>query len=142
MDKGYVAKTSIDIRAKPESVWKALTDPELIKRYLFGTEASSDWKVGSPIVYRGTWEGKAYEDKGLILENVPNRVFKSTYWSGLSGLPDLPENYNTVSYELAPIGAGTRLSVVQDNNPTQEGKAQAEDNWRIVLKALKELLES
>ncbi len=142
MDKGYVAKASIDIRAEPGSVWKALTDPELIKRYLFGTEASSDWKVGSPITYRGTWEGKTYEDKGLILEIVPNRIFKSTYWSGLSGLPDVPENYNTVSYELAPVGGGTRLSVAQDNNPSEEGKAQAEGNWLIVLKALKELLEA
>lgn len=142
MGKGYVAKASIDIRAKPESVWKALTDPELIKRYLFGTEASSDWKVGSPITYRGTWQGKAYEDKGLILEIVPNRIFKSTYWSGLSGLPDIPENYNTVSYELESIGNGTRLSVAQDNNPTEEGKVQAEGNWLVVLKALKELLES
>lgn len=142
MGKGYVAKASIDIRAKPESVWKALTDPELIKRYLFGTQASSDWKVGSTITYRGTWQGKPYEDKGIILEIEPNRIFKSTYWSGLSGLPDIPENYNTVSYELAPVGGGTRLSVAQDNNSTEEGKAQAEGNWLVVLKALKELLES
>jgi uncharacterized protein YndB with AHSA1/START domain len=141
MEVGKVARASIDIKAKPEELWRALIDPAMIKRYLFGTEASSDWKVGSAISYRGTWEGKAYEDKGRILELAPGRLFKSTYWSGLSGKPDLPENYATVTYELAPTAIGTRISVAQDNNPSEEAKAQAEGNWRTVLGALKELLE-
>lgn len=142
MAKGYVAAAAVVIRAKPEKVWSALLDPDMIKRYLFGTEASSDWKVGSSITYRGEWKGQAYEDKGTILELEPERRFVSTYWSGMSGLPDSPENYATVAYELAPEGEGTRLGVSQDNNPSEEAKAQAEGNWRGVLDALKALLES
>lgn len=141
MGKGLVAQTSILIEADAEKVWRALTDPALIKRYLYGTEAVSDWKVGSPISYRGVWEGKAYEDKGRILEIEPGRLFKSSYWSAFSGLADSPDNYNTVTYSLES-GESTRLTVTQDNIPSEEGMAQAEGNWRMVLQALKELLEN
>jgi uncharacterized protein YndB with AHSA1/START domain len=141
MSRGFIAEASILIDAKPEKVWKALTDPDLIKRYLYGTEADSDWKVGSPITYKGVWEGRPYEDKGRILEIEPGRLFKSSYWSAFSSLPDSPENYNTVTYELG-AGDSTTLTVTQDNIPSEEGRAQAEGNWRMVLQALKELLEN
>jgi len=47
--KGFVAKKSLIINAPIAKVWDALVNPELIKHYLFGTEAISDWEVGSPI---------------------------------------------------------------------------------------------
>ena len=141
MSKALVAETSILIEAGAEKVWKALTDPALIKRYLYGTEAISDWKVGSPITYKGVWEGKPYEDKGRILEIESGILLKSSYWSAFSGLADSPENYSTVTYRIVP-GESTKLTVSQDNIPSEEGRAQAEGNWRMVLQALKELLEN
>ena len=54
-------KVSRDINAPVSKVWQALTDPALIKQYLFGTETKSDWKKGSSITYTGVWEGKSYE---------------------------------------------------------------------------------
>ncbi|RPI32545.1 MAG: SRPBCC domain-containing protein [Chloroflexota bacterium] len=142
MNKSYLAQASVSIDAPPAKVWDALTRPEMIKQYLFGTEVSTDWQVGSPITYRGTWEGKAYEDKGKILQIEPGKLLVSTFWSSLSGLPDLPENYNTVRYELAPEGNGTRLTLIQDNNPTQEDAGHSEQNWKMVLDGLKKLVES
>jgi uncharacterized protein YndB with AHSA1/START domain len=137
----YTATASIEVKATDESVWKALVDPALIKQYLFGTEAVSDWKQGSAIFYRGVWEGKPYEDKGRILEVVPPKRFKSTYWSAFSGLPDRPENYNTVTYTLERGDGGTFLTVIQDNIPTQEAADHSTVNWSTVLKAIKALLE-
>ncbi len=141
MRGSHVARASIEVNARAERVWKALTDPKLIKQYLFGTEAASDWKVGSPITYKGVWQGKAYEDKGTILEIVPNRLLKSTYWSGMSGLEDKPENYNTVTYELSESRGRTTVTVSQDNNPTRASADHSQANWAIVLKSLKDLLE-
>ncbi len=141
MAKGLTASASIEIGRGPQEVWRALVDPRLIKLYLFGTEAESDWRVGSSITYRGTWEGKAYEDKGVILEIEPGRRLRSTYWSAFSGLPDAPENYNEVTYELEPGAGSTRLTVIQDNNRSEEGRSRAESNWRTVLAALKEVVE-
>src|SRR5512137_2381004 len=101
MSKTYVAKAAITINAPASKVWDALTKPDLIQQYLFGTEVTTDWRVGSPITYKGTWAGKTYEDKGRILQIEPGKLLVSTYWSSLSGVPDIPENYKTVRYELS-----------------------------------------
>src|SRR4030081_526895 len=95
-----VATAQIDIAATTSQVWNALTDPAQIKRYLFGTEVESDWQPGSPIIWRGEYQGKAFQDKGEILENEPYHRLTLTHFSPLSGLPDQPENYHTVTYEL------------------------------------------
>src|SRR5258708_16104425 len=141
MSKTLTSTTSITIRASATRVWEALTKPELIKQYLFGTNVKSDWKVGSSITYSGTWEGKAYEDKGKVLQIEPGKLLVSTFWSSLAGLPDVPENYKTVRYELSPAGSGTRLTITQDNNATQEEANHSGQNWKMVLDGLKKLLE-
>ena len=138
---GLTARQSIFIRAHPGIVWKALTDPDMIRQYLFGTEAVSDWKVDSPIRYRGVWEGKPYEDKGVVLAARPGKLLETTYWSSMSGLPDLPKNYKKVSYRLRPEKDGTRLTVTQDNNASREEKDHSEKNWKMVLEGLKKVVE-
>ena len=141
MSKTPTAKATTTINAPAPKVWDALTKPELIKQYLFGTEVKTDWKVGSPITYRGEWQGKAYEDKGKILEIEPGKRMVSTFWSSLGGLPDTPENYKTVHYELSPEGERTKLTITQDNNASQEEATHSEQNWRTVLDGIKKLLE-
>ena len=139
----FIATKSIIINASPERVWEGLTNPKIVKQYLFGTEITSDWKVDSPIKYKGVWEGKPYEDKGTIIEIEPPKVLKSTYYSHLSQKEDKPENYNTITYELFPgAEATTQLTVTQDNNATQVEADEAERNWVMVLDALKKWLES
>ncbi len=141
MESNLIANSQITINVPAAKVWEALTKPELIKKYLFGTEAKSDWKVGSPITYKGVWEGKAYEDKGVILEFVPNKKLVSTYWSGFAGKPDVPENYQKVSYELEEKDGQTTLKITQENNPTAESAEHSGDNWKMVLGKMKEILE-
>jgi uncharacterized protein YndB with AHSA1/START domain len=140
-NQDFIAQSEVTINAPAAKVWEALTNPELIKQYLFGTEVTTDWHVGSPITYRGEWQGKSYEDKGQILEIEPEKRLVSTFWSSLAGKPDTPENYSTIRYELAAEGQGTRLTLTQDNNATQEEADHSEQNWNTVLGQLKELLE-
>lgn len=142
MSKGFVATTSIHINSPASKVWDALTKPELIKQYLFGTQVTTDWKVGSPITYTGVWQGKEYEDKGKILQVEPNKLLVSTFWSALSGVPDIPDNYQTVRYELSEEGSATKLTIVQDNNATQADADHSAQNWNMVLDSLKNLLEA
>jgi uncharacterized protein YndB with AHSA1/START domain len=141
MSGNHIAKATIVIDAPRSKVWEALTKPELIKQYLFGTEVSTDWKVGNPITYKGLWEGKPYEDKGKILEIEPGKLLVSTFWSALSGTPDIPENYQTVRYELSAKSEATRLTVTQDNIASQEAADQYGQNWKMVLEEMKKLLE-
>ena len=83
MNTNHIAKQSVTINAPAAKVWEALVNPAMIKQYLFGTEVQTDWKVGSPIIYKGTWEGKDYLDKGTIIDLVPGRLLLTTYWSSL-----------------------------------------------------------
>ena len=137
----FTSKTSTTINAPASKVWDALTRPDLIKQYLFGTEVTTDWQVGSPITYKGIWNGKAYEDKGRVLQIETENLLVSTFWSSLSGLPDVPANYKTVRYELTPSGSGTRLTIIQDNNDSQEEAIHTEQNWKMVLGGIKKLLD-
>ena len=141
MNRKFTATATTTIDAPVSRVWQALVTPEIIKQYLFDTDVISDWNVGSPIIYRGEWEGKPFEDKGKILEIEPEKTLKSTHWSPLSGVPDTPENYHTVTIELSEQGEGTRVSLEQDNNDDEKAREHSEQNWRAVLEGLKKEVE-
>jgi uncharacterized protein YndB with AHSA1/START domain len=142
MNNTFLATASTMIKAPASKVWEALTKPELIKQYLFGTQVTTDWQVGSPITYKGIWNGKAYEDKGRVLQIEIGNLLVSSFWSSLSGLPDIPANYKTVRYELASVDNATRLTITQDNNDSREEAKHSEQNWIMVLDGIKKLLES
>jgi uncharacterized protein YndB with AHSA1/START domain len=141
-NKSYIAKATIIIHAPTSKVWDALTEPRLIKQYMFGTDVTTDWKVGSPITYKGIWNGKPYEDKGKVLQVESGKQITSTFWSSLSGVPDIPENYKTVGYQLSVEGSSTRLTITQDNNETQDEASHSEQNWKMVLEGIKKLVEA
>lgn len=141
MKSNITGKASISINASASKVWEALTTPSIIKQYFFGTDAVSDWKVGSPLIFKGEWQGNKYEDKGTILESVPQKLFKYSYWSSMSGMEDKPENYVDVTYALAGNNDGTTLTITQENIPDEKTKEHSEENWRKVIGDLKNLLE-
>jgi uncharacterized protein YndB with AHSA1/START domain len=141
MDKNFIAKASIKINAPRSKVWEALTAPKYTKKIFFGADVISNWKVGSPIIYKGEWEGKPYEDKGLILKFEPEKLLVTTHWSPLSGVPDIPENYHTVSYELSGQDGSTEVKLTQDNNASEDEKMHSEQNWKMMLENMKKMLE-
>ena len=138
----HVATAETEIDASPAEVWAALTDPEQIKEYMFGSQVVTDWKQGSPIVWKGEYEGKKYEDKGEIVEIEPERSLKVTHFSPLSGKEDRPENYHTLLYELEERGGRTRVSISQDNNPSEEAAEHSRTNWEKMLAGLKQVVEA
>ena len=142
MTNSITASTAIRIKAPVEKVWDALTKPEIIRQYFFGTEAISDWKVGHPVWFRGEWQGKSYEDKGIITANEPNKLLSYSYWSSMSGREDRPENYANVAYELSEQNNETELTITQDNIADEKTKEHSMQNWQTVLQDLKKLLEN
>lgn len=139
----YEASTSIDVDVPPEQVWRALVEPDLIAKYMHGTAVDTDWTVGSPVVWRGEWQDKPYEDKGEVLAFDPPRRLAVTHWSPLTGEPDEPANYHHVTYELESLaGDRTRLSLVHGNSPTQEAAdAMVANGWRPMMQTIKEVAE-
>ena len=142
MPDKLIATASIHITADSSAIWKALITPELIKQYLFGTETECDWKVGSPIFFRGEYQGNKYEDKGTILDIRPGTLLKYNYWSSMSGTSDRPEHYSNVTYQLTPNGSSTLLTITQDGITTEKSKQHSEQNWDYVLNAIKKLVEA
>ena len=142
MSSTFIANVEITINAPIAQVWKALTDPEIVKQYFFGTNlVVKEWKVGGTILYKGEWQGKQYEDKGIILEYIPEKLLVTNYWSGFSGKPDVPENYQRITYTLIPVNGATKLTIKQENVPSEESKKHSEQNWAMVLDGMKKLLE-
>lgn len=141
MVSGYVATAQCEIDAPPLEVWRALTDRELIKQYMFGSEVTTDWKPGSPITWQGEFEGRAYEDKGEIISFEPGRLLEVTHFSPLTGQDDRPENYHRVRYDLQPTDTGTRVQLTQDNNSSAEEAEHSGANWQMMLDGLKKVAE-
>jgi uncharacterized protein YndB with AHSA1/START domain len=142
MSKGFLAKVLLHIDAPEAAVWKALTDPAIIKKYMFDADVASDWKTGSVISIKGIWKGAPYEDKGIVLESVPGRKLVYTHFSPLSGLPDKPENYHTITITLDAKGTETDLTLTQDNNATEEEKKHSEGNWSMMMNGMKKVAEA
>ena len=142
MKNELIAKASISIHAPVHKVWNALVKPEMIKQYMFGTDVISDWKEGSPITWKGVWDGKPYEDKGIILKMDVERTLQYSHYSPLEGQPDKPGNYHTVTYLLSGKGDNTIVSITQDNNVNVKAKEHSRKNWEMMLASLKKILEA
>lgn len=141
MENNLVAKAQIEINSSVDKVWDALTNPEKIKKYFFGTDVETDWKVGSPIIWKGSWEGKSYEDKGKILKFEKNKIISYNHFSPLTRLADVPANYHTVTTKLFKEDKKTKVVLTQDGNKNEEEQKHSEENWKMILEGLKKFVE-
>jgi uncharacterized protein YndB with AHSA1/START domain len=142
VSKNSVATASVTVHASRERVWAALTDPEIIRQYMFGSVVTSDWMPGSTITYAGEYEGKKYEDHGTILEVREPELLRSTHFSPLSGKPDVPENYHELTYTLTAQDDDTTVRLTQDNNANATDAEHSAANWTQMLEGLKTVVES
>jgi uncharacterized protein YndB with AHSA1/START domain len=130
------------IDAPADAIWNALTSRSALKSFFFGADVDTDWQVGHPIRFKGTFKGKAYEDKGEIRRFEPARHLSFSHWSAMSGMADAPENYHLVAFDLEPQGNSTEVTLTQSNlsgeiKPSDiEHRAEYEKNWRAVLDGL------
>lgn len=141
MNKTLIATASIEIKASPDWVWDALVNPEKIKVYLFGTNTSSQWTLGSDIIFEGEYQGQQYRDKGKITAIEKNKIVQYTYWTGFSGLEDKEENYSLVRFELQAVGDGTLLQLTQEGFPNEQAAGHSANAWKQIVEAIKNLVE-
>ena len=134
-------KKVISINAPKSKVWDALTNPDIISQWLFGTKVISDWKEGSSIFFTGNWQGTDYTDKGTILKFDTEKVFQYSYWSGFSGLPDSPENYSVITFELSSKDNSTVLTLTQSNFASETTYENSDNNWTSTLGLMKNTVE-
>jgi uncharacterized protein YndB with AHSA1/START domain len=144
MVKELVVRRSLTIKAPAPRVWEILTDPEHTKKYMFGCEVISDWKIGSPLLWKGAKDGVIYV-KGNLLALDKEKLFEFTVFDPNSGIEDAPSNYSTVTIELTPGNGSTALSVTQgDFAGMADGNNRfmsTEAGWDMVLPKIKEMAE-
>jgi uncharacterized protein YndB with AHSA1/START domain len=151
MNNELIVKNEITINAPSAVVWDALTNPEQTKKYMFGCETVSDWNLGSPLLWKGSWEGKDMVFvKGSIVGIEPGKFLAyTTIDPNNPAVADIPENYLTVTYSLSEKNGQTLLTVTQgDYSKVAEGeKRYAEaynggEGWNPILVEIKKLTET
>ena len=141
------ASASVVVDRPRHQVWKALTEPDLVSQYFMGATVKTDWQVGHPITFSGTWKDKPFEDKGEILTFEPGEEMSYSHWSPLSGADDVPDNYHVVHISLDDADGGTRVTLEQSNlnggvtDADRSSRADYEKNWTSTLEGLKKVAE-
>ncbi len=141
MNKDLIVQKSVQVSAPVSKVWEALTNPEMVKQYLFGTQLVTNWQVGSSIVFQGSYEGKEYQDKGEIVQFEPEKLLQYTYLSSFSGLENKEENYSLVTYEVSGVDGDVTLKVSQKGFANEQAREHSESSWNMVLNGIKKLVE-
>ena len=149
MSQPLIVKNTIDIQAPAARVWDALTNPAQTKKYMFGCEALSDWKEGSPLIWKGNFNGvELVAVKGSVVSIRPGQFLAYTTIDPNSTVADKPENYLTVTYELAEEDGHTLLTATQgDYSSVAEGDKRYQETiagggWAPILTAVKDLVEA
>jgi uncharacterized protein YndB with AHSA1/START domain len=149
MKKPLIVKNNIVIEAPATRVWDALVNPEKTKQYMYGCETVSDWKKGSPLLWKGLHEGKEMVFvQGTILDIQPGMFLKYTALDPHSPIDD-SANPITITYELTEEKGKTLFTVTQgDYAMVAEGErryAEAYNNgegWNPLLAEIKKLVEA
>lgn len=144
-----IVKNEVAIRASRAVVWDALVNPEQTKKYMFGCETVSDWKPGSELLWKGSYEGKEMVFvKGTILEIEPEKHLVYTTIDPNSTIDDRAENYVSVTYDLTVEKGQTIFKVTQgDFSKVADGERRYQDafnggeGWNPILQAIKKLVE-
>ncbi len=145
-----IVKSIITINAPAVKVWNALVNPEQTKKYMFGCETVSDWQPGSPLLWKGSYEGKEMVFvKGIVLEIHPPTFLKYTVIDPNAAMEDIPANYLNITYLLVEHAGKTTLTVIQDGFETAaDGEKRYKDTynngegWNPILVQIKNLVEA
>ena len=145
MTEPFIRK-SIEVEAPIETLWKVLTDSEFIKQYMFGCIAETDWKPGSPLLWKGAADGKLYVKGSVVSIDPPHRLVY-TVFDPNSQEADVPSNYLTMTYTLKERNGHTSaLEITQgDFSKVANGQKRYEDSTSggdSILTEIKKLAEA
>src|SRR2546430_15065663 len=125
------------IRTTPEELWAALTTSEFMKKYWFGMNFETDWKVGSP--WKLVFPDGRIADTGEIVQfERPRRIVLT--WKN-EFRPELTaEGYARCSIELEPQNGAVKLTISHTIERAQSKLIEAvSGGWPPILFNLKTL---
>jgi uncharacterized protein YndB with AHSA1/START domain len=131
----------IDVNASLSAVWDVLVNPAKITLYYTGAETITNWQVGAEVLFIHQYEGKAFTNKGIVLENIPNHLLSYTYWTFFSNTGDDPENYSVIIFKIETSGNNTKLTFTQSNFRNEAWYKGLQTGWDMVLAKMKDIAE-
>lgn len=127
------------IRATPENVWEALTEPSFTRQYFFGCAVASGWEPGGPYRYDA---GDDAAIEGVVEEIDPPRKLVMTF-RVLFDADAAAETPSRVTWELTPVGDVVRVTCVHgDLGMSPHTWRTTASGWSIVLAGLKSVVET
>jgi len=128
---------TIYIRATPEKIWNAITNPVITRQY-WAHENISNWKEGSEWLHVADDSNRIIKLVGIIVKAIPNKLLMLT-WAD----PMYMDDDSTVTIEIEPINYAARLRIIHNN--FKNGSKMFErikDGWPKVLSSMKSFLET
>jgi uncharacterized protein YndB with AHSA1/START domain len=144
------------IRATPEAIWDAITQPEWSQRYGYGGSVEYDLRPGGAYRALASEEMRAHGSPevavdGEVIEADPPRRLVQT-WRMLMDPGMVAEGFTRLTYEIEPrdddvtrltliheLEGAPRLALLLSGGMEAEG---AGGGWNWVLSSLKTLLET
>lgn len=131
------------LKADPQAVWDALTQPELSAHYLFGAQVETTGETGTPFLYYSPDRSAIWGDN-VVLDAEPPRRLVVTYHADYD--PELAsEPRSRVTWRIETQADGvTLLTVLHDRLGAAPKTAArvAGTGWMRVLSGLKTVLET
>ncbi|HLA56588.1 MAG TPA: SRPBCC domain-containing protein [Flavobacterium sp.] len=136
----YIVHKKIVLDARPSEVWDALTNPEKTKKYFFHCKVFSDWKKGSPIVFKGKmfWIFKI-ELHGTIEEIEPGKFLQYTLKNESGGT----ETFSRVTDKLVFENGKTTLEITDDvgqGEGAEKRFKRSQKGWDKILNGLQKFI--
>jgi len=133
--------SSFTIHASLQEVWDTLTKPEFVKLWQYGSDLQTNWEVGSKIKFVTEWEGKIFEQWGIVLEFTPTSKLRYSLFAPKPDLEDKPENYFEMIYSLTADHGQTKLEIIQEDNRPNAVQEDKKDGENPILSMLKQIAE-
>lgn len=136
---------TIYVNASPEEVWKVFVEPEGTRAVFFGSVLETDFKPGSSFRYVGPGNDgeRTVHVYGEILEFEPNVRMSYTEHPGPSYRDNHAELETRVTLTLEPVGATTKLTLVNDRWPDgHPSYDNTRESWPMILSSAKTFAET
>ncbi|MGH9019539.1 MAG: SRPBCC family protein [Acidimicrobiales bacterium] len=142
------------LRATPEDVWRALTDPDWTVRYWMGLRFETTWETGATMVWRMPGVAIDHPDQ-VVVGATPGEELAYTWhtftpeWAAASDVDEATratfdaEPRSTARFNLDRELTVTRLTLTHTGfDEASVVLAAVREGWPPILSSLKSLLET